>query len=123
MTLLSLIRGLMTSSGIFIVSFSFDVRASIKAEVLRSSCPLVLERIFDRGADMLQLSLCRIPGIFTGELRLLCLRTSISYVSQTLAYPCWYTGLSQLSIVQAYLSGSGFIFEPVYKWFIMAYLP
>ena len=54
----------MTSSGFFNVSSSFGVRASIKAEVLRSSCPLVLEGIFDWNADMLQLSLCRISGIF-----------------------------------------------------------
>ena len=93
----------MTSSGIFIVSFSFDVRASIKAEVLRSSCPLVLEGIFDRGADMLQLSLCRISGIFTLELRHLCLCTSISYVSRTPVYPSWYTGLYQLSTVHIQL--------------------
>jgi hypothetical protein len=68
----------MTSSGIFFVIFYFDVRASIKAEVLRSSCPLVLEGIFDQGADMLQLSLCRIPGIFTCEVLFLSLCVSIS---------------------------------------------
>ena len=54
----------MTSSGIVFVIFYFDVRASIKAELLRSSCPLVLEGIFDQGADMLQLRLCRILGSF-----------------------------------------------------------
>ena len=54
----------MTSSGIFFVIFYFDVRASIKAELLRSSCPLVLEGIFDQGADMLQLRLYRILGSF-----------------------------------------------------------
>ena len=47
-------QGLMTSSGIFNVSNSFGVRASFKAEVLRSSCPSVLEGIFDQNADMLQ---------------------------------------------------------------------
>jgi hypothetical protein len=69
---------MMTSSGIFFVIFYFDVRASIKAVVLRSSCPLVLEGIFDQGADMLQLSLCRIPGIFTCEVRFLTFCISIS---------------------------------------------
>ena len=61
----------MTSSGIVFVIFYFGVRVSIKAELLRSSCPLVLEGIFDQGADMLQLRTCRIPGIFTGANRTL----------------------------------------------------
>jgi hypothetical protein len=63
----------MTSSGFFYVSSSFGVKASIKVELLRSSCPLVLDGIFDWSADMLQLSLCRFSGIFTLELRHLCL--------------------------------------------------
>ncbi len=54
----------MTSSGIFFVIFYFGVRASIKAELLSSSCRLVLEGIFDQGADMLQLRLYWILGSF-----------------------------------------------------------
>ena len=54
----------MTSSGIVFVIFYFGVKASIKAELLRSSCPLVLEGIFDQGADMLQSRQYRILGSF-----------------------------------------------------------
>ncbi|KAM0908167.1 hypothetical protein ACQ4PT_015620 [Festuca glaucescens] len=62
-----------SESGTFTVSNSFGVRASFKAEVLRSSCPSVLDGIFDQNADMPQLGICRISGIFSLEFRLLCL--------------------------------------------------
>ena len=96
----------MTSSGIFTVSSSFGVRASIKAEVLRSSCPLVLEGIFDWSADMLQLSpcrfsgiLCRFSGIFIREDRLLTLCISISplgHISGLDITGCLYSGIPLL---------------------------
>ena len=100
----------MTSSGIFNVSCSFGVRASIKAKVIHSSCPLVLEGIFDWNADMLQLSLCRISSIlcrFSGILcrfagifiRLLTLCISISplgHISGLDITGCFYSGIPLL---------------------------